>query len=298
MNKIIRGSMAIIAVILSMLMLATGAQATTPGQQNAANYISSMRNAAGLPSLNIDEQMNGSAQAWAENLASQDNRNLSGNPNMFQPSGTTGGVSITAYYSRNDPQAAMDGGWGTNANNKSIINTASWNTVGTGIAVAKSGAVYIVADIVHVNPPVVYAAPLPAPAPVAVPAPVAIPQPEPVPAAPVEQAPAAQAEPAPAPAPEIAAPAPEVPKPTEAPKETATPVATPTATPTATESASESAIPSEPGKNMDAMRTSDNESPVLGNEPKQALAFGLGGLLLISGGSLKFANRRQKATSI
>jgi LPXTG-motif cell wall-anchored protein len=49
---------------------------------------------------------------------------------------------------------------------------------------------------------------------------------------------------------------------------------------------------------VDALRTSENTSPVLGKETKQAMAFGLGGLLLISGGSLKFANRRQKVTGI
>lgn len=291
-NILRKGIVSLTAVIITAVMLASGAQAATSEQKVVSDYVSSMRNEVGLPSLRVDEQMTSAAQAWADHLAAVDSGHSSYDPNLYQPSGTMGANSVSARWSRNDAKAGMDTYWAGDAGTTSIIDTPSWNTVGTGFAVAKSGAIYLVADMAYVKPAVVVAAPLPAPvqAPVvAAPAPVVIPQPEPVQAAPVGQA-TVQADPAPAPA---ATNVPEAPKPTEAPKETATPTAT--ATPTETASASASATASPDSKSMDSMRTSDNTSPfVISKETQQVIFLGGGGPVFAGGLLLVLRNRKEK----
>lgn len=298
-NMLRRGIVATISVVVTSVLIASGAQAATPEQKDISDFLSSTRNLAHQDSLIINEQMNAAAQAWADHLAAVDGGGKPPlDPNMYQPPGSTVREPMTAYFSRNDIKSA-EAKWATD--NASTINNPAYNTVGTGFAVAKSGAIYLVADMVNVNPPAVMAPPAPAPvqAPIQVPAPVVIQQPEPVQAAPAEQAPA-QADPAPAP--DVPAPAPEASKPTAAPtvQESAKPVVTPTATPTPTEtaSASESTNATEPGKSVDAMRTSDNTAQTSGKGPKQAIGFGGGGLVLGAGALVAFGKPRRKETSI
>lgn len=313
MKRIVRGIVAFVSVIITTLLIASGAQAATADQSFVSNYVGSDRSnylkdpnngltadqkAKYVTYLTVNEQMNSAAQAWADHLAAVDNRSLSPDPNVYRPEGSTIGISTAAYHSPNDRQAALDESLGKNG---SVYIDPSWTTIGTGVAVAKSGAIYIVMDFAHVNPPAVVVAPPPVQAPpVAVPVPVAV-QPDPVPAAPVEQAPA-QADPAPAPAP--AAPAQPAPAPvaTEAPKPVVTPSPTPTATttPSAMESASPSATASVSTNNgsMDAERTSENTAAALAKQPKQVIGFSAFGLLLLSGGGLSLTNRRRKAQAI
>lgn len=306
MKRILRGITALTTVVLVTVMFASGAQAATSDQKAISDHIGSMRTdyAVNLPAqdrgkyvtyLSVSESLNASAQAWANSLAAADTGHSSPDPAHYWPDGSPAYNSIVASWGANSLTAAMNK-WDADAVTAASIDRPFYTTIGTGSAVGKSGAIYVVADFYAVPPPAVKVVPAPV---IAVPAPVAAPQPEPVQAAPAQQAPA---DPAPAPAaPAVPATAPEAPKPTVAPaaKETAKPVVTPTATatPSATASASASATATPESKSVDAMRTSDNNSPVIGKEPKQAGAFGLGALLLISGGSMWFRNRSQKDVS-
>lgn len=288
-NILRKGLVALTAAMLFAMMFASGAQAATSDQNHDAGYINTMRNKVGLPSLSINEEVNASAQAWANHLASVDSGTGAVNPTPATPAGFVSAGRLFATYPSNYPDGAM-AVWKTKADDKATIYDTTYNTVGTGQAVGKSGTVYIVADLEQINQPEVLT-PLPAPAPapvVAVPAPAVVQQPAPVQAPPVEQAPA---ESAPA-APVEPAPAPEAPKPIATPAETVKPTATPT--PSASASASESASPSEPATSMDATRTSDNKAIALNKGTVQAASLGGGGLVTALGGVLMYRNRKVK----
>src|SRR5690606_7238708 len=127
-------------VVAALLVLFLGLLGCTPEQEAVRSHANDARRAAGVPEVAIDVNFNVKAQAWAEHLARTGRLEHSNVADGAPPGCRKLGENVGRGPSI---EAVHNGFMGSPAHRANILDPV-FTGVGTGVAVAADGSVYVV----------------------------------------------------------------------------------------------------------------------------------------------------------
>ena len=127
----------VVAVLLALVVLMVGC---TPEQEAVRGHVNGSRRAAGVAELLPDSNINAKAQAWAEHLARAGRLEHSNVADGLVP----GWRKLGENVGRGPSLESVHNGFLRSPAHRANLLDGSWTQMGTGVAVAADGMVYVV----------------------------------------------------------------------------------------------------------------------------------------------------------